>query len=250
MNKKNKNSFFDVYAHEYDALTDVSKRKIIHKREVESMLKRFKPKSVLDAGCATGLTGYLFSRYKIHTIGLDCSKSMIEVARGIYKTKYLSFRYGRFENLPDYYNDKFDLIVCLANAISGVSTTEKLLVALNGFKRILRNNGVLVLQMLNFQKIKENEIIPIKITRKSNVVYQRFMERKNNKLYIYINRIDLKSNPYKYEIFRHEFDNFKPGDVMNILKKVGFKKIEKYNNLFFNTKFDSSSKDIVITAKK
>jgi len=250
MSKKYNNSFFEIYADEYDDLTDVSKRKIIHEKEVKSIIKRFTPTFVLDAGCATGLTGYLFSKQKIHTIGLDSSMSMIKIAGENYKTKYLSFRQGWFEKLPQIYNNKFDLVVCLANAISGTGSIKNLTSALRGFHRILQNDGTLVLQMLNFKRIKENEIIPIKITGKSNIVYQRFMERKKNKLYIYISRIDLKLQPYKQEIFRHEFDNFKLIEVTDILKKAGFEKIEKYNNLFFNAKFKSSSKDIVITARK
>jgi ubiquinone/menaquinone biosynthesis C-methylase UbiE len=250
MSKTDNNSFFDIYAHEYDALTDAHKRKTPHEREVKAMIKKFTPSYVLDAGCATGLTAYLFAKNNVSTIGLDCSKPMIKIAKDNYNFENLSFRYGWFEKLPKILNDKFDFIVCLANAISGVGSTKVMIESLKGFHRALQIDGTLVLQMLNFQKIKENEIIPIKLTRKSNIIYQRFMERKMNRLYIYINRIDLNSKPIKHEIFRHEFDNFKPLKVINVLKKVGFKNIKKYNNLFFKAKFDSSSKDLVITAKK
>ena len=70
MTRKNNNSFFDVYAHEYDALTDASNRKTPHEREVKAMINYFEPSSVLDAGCATGLTGYLFAKNNISTTPL------------------------------------------------------------------------------------------------------------------------------------------------------------------------------------
>jgi ubiquinone/menaquinone biosynthesis C-methylase UbiE len=250
MNKIENNSFFDVYAHEYDALTNASNRKIPHEREVKAIIKRFDPTFVLDAGCATGLTGYLFSKNNISAIGVDCSKAMIKVAKDNYRLPRLTFRHGWFEKLPKILNNRFDLVVCLANAISGVGSTKNLIDSLKGFHRTLLPNGSLVLQMLNFQKLNENEIIPIKITRKSNIIYQRFMERKKSNIYIYINRIDLKSKPISHQIFRHEFDNFKPREVVKALNNVGFKKIEKFNNLFLNSKFDNSSKDLVITARK
>ena len=61
MPPKTKPTFFDKYASEYDAMTEAHLREPKHRVEVEEMIARFAPKSVLDAGCATGVTARLFA---------------------------------------------------------------------------------------------------------------------------------------------------------------------------------------------
>ncbi len=55
-------SAFEKYAHEYDLITNAAQREKYHQKEVDALIARFRPRSVLDAGCASGLTAMLFAR--------------------------------------------------------------------------------------------------------------------------------------------------------------------------------------------
>lgn len=250
MNKQK--SVFEVYAHEYDLITNAKQRESNHSKEVFSLINKFHPKSVLDAGCAAGLTSMLFAKQGVEAVGLDMSRPMMEQCHKKYdKTKLpLSFCKGNFESLPKRLFNSFDMVACFANSISGVSTVAGLGRAFMSFYKVLKPNGILVLQMLNYASMKEDIIFPIKATGNNGIIYERFSERQKNKIFVYVTRFDMKQNTPKFEVFRHQFDNYTPDQVMKKIKLAGFKKTKKYGNLLLNKKFLKSSRDLVITAVK
>ncbi len=251
MSLKRQKSFFEIYAHEYDYLTNASERKVSHKKEIDTIINIFKPESVLDAGCATGLTTSLFANAGVVAKGIDKSRPMIKMSKENYgNLENISFQSAIFETLPIAFNSKFDLIVCLANSISGVGSLHNLSRAFKGFYNSLKPGGTLVLQMLNYISIVDGELLPIRATQHENIIYQRFSERKGKRLYIYVNRLDTESDPLHFEMFRHEFENFTPVEVVSTLKKTNFKKIKKYSDLFLEKSFIKTSRDLVITAMK
>lgn len=252
MSLKRQKSFFDVYAHEYDIMTSADKRIHNHRLEVDKIIDKYSPSSVLDAGCATGLTSSLFAESGIITLGLDRSKAMIDIASKKYPglENYLSFKSGQFEKLPQSMFNKFDLIVCLANSISGVGSLNNLFKAFTSFYKALKPGGSLVLQMLNYYSINDGEFFPVKAVRHGDIIYQRFSERQGKRLFIYVNRLDISGNKLEYEMFRHEFENFDVAEVVSTLKKSNFKTIKKFADLFMSKPFLRTSRDLVITAIK
>ncbi|RME22192.1 MAG: class I SAM-dependent methyltransferase [Candidatus Zixiibacteriota bacterium] len=252
MTRQNRQSFFDIYADEYDLLTNAAAREEYHAKEVAALIERFQPTSVLDAGCATGLTAGLFARQGIPVVGLDRSKAMIEVAKQKFAASGLpiTFQVGQFEKLPVRLYNRFDLIVCLANSISGVGTRTHLREALKRFHLALKPGGYLVLQLLNFAAVKEDELLPIKATMNEGIIYERFIERQRRHFFTYITRLDTTLSPPKLEVFRYSFDNFTEGEVTRCLHLRSFQRIEKYSDLYLTTPFRRRSRDIVFVCHK
>ena len=251
MTLKKEKSFFEIYAHEYDFLTNAHQRRASHKKEIEALINAYQPESVLDAGCATGLTSSIFSEAGVKVKGIDRSFPMIKLAKQNYGSqKHISFQSASFEKLPKAFHQKFDMIVCLANSISGVGSLHNLTKSFKGFYNSLQPNGTLVLQLLNYVSIVDGELLPIRATRNNNIIYQRFSERRGKRLYIYVNRLDTASDPIQYEMFKHEFENFTPSEVVETLKNCKFKKIKKFSDLFLSKPFGKTSRDLVLTATK
>lgn len=249
--KAKQDSVFEKYAHEYDLITNATERAKSHGREVEALIDRFHPTSILDAGCATGLTTYLFASRGIPAVGLDRSARMIEVARSKYASSKLpmEFLQGDFEKLPPKLNGKFDLVVCLANSISGVSTAAGLMRSLKGFRRCLTPGGSLVIQMLNLASLKEHEVFPIRATRNGEILYLRFSERLGEQHQIHVIRTDLATQPPSYEIFRHAYTSHTKVAMTAALKKAGFGTVTLFGKLDLTEKFSRASRDIVLLAK-
>jgi len=245
-------SFFDVYAHEYDLMTDAALREKNHVKEVQAIIDKFRPARVLDAGCATGLTTRLLAAEGVPAVGIDRSRKMIKLARGkaAGAKGNLAFQYGQFEQLPRKFVNKFDLVVCLANAISGVGTLGGLRKSLKSFREVLKPGGTLLIQMLNYLAVEEGVLMPVRTTVKDGLVYVRLTERRNRKYSLYVIRLDMNQKPVRTEPFRSDFDNFTVSEITDNLKKTGFVNIKKYVNLFLNKKFTKTCRDLVLTASK
>ena len=245
-------SVFEKYAHEYDLLTNAADREKYHSREVAALIEHFQPKSVLDAGCATGLTSVLFAKQGCATVGLDRSQKMLAEARKKYANSpyKLEFRYGQFEKLPRVLKNKFDLVVCLANSISGVHTMSGLWNSLRNMNTVLQPGGHLVLQLLNYSAIKEGALVPIKTTINNGLVYIRFSERHRRRFFVYTVRLDMNKDVSDFEVFRHDFDNFTDKEITSALKKAGFNQIRKFGDLYLQKRFSKSARDLIVTAAK
>jgi len=249
---KNQTSVFEVYAHEYDLITNAAQREAYHVREVAALIERFKPKSVLDAGCASGLTTLLFARQGVEAVGIDRSRAILETAqqtRGNTKLP-VSFCYADFTKLPKRMHGQFDMVACLANAISGVGSVANLRQSIENFYAVLAPGGTLVLQMLNYAAIKADTLMPIKATENNGIVYERFSERQGKSLFIYVTRADFAAKPPKFEVFRHQFDNFSPEQVERAVRQAGFEQVQKYADLHVKKLFGVRSRDLVITARR
>lgn len=243
---------FDKYAHEYDWITNAAQREKSHALEVDALISRFQPSRVLDAGCATGLTTKLFAERGVEAVGLDRSKPILKQARLKYGAGKLPlhFRYGQFERLPRSMHRSFDLVVCLANSISGVGSLANLGKSLRGFRDVLKPGGSLVLQMLNYAAVKEGVAMPIKATENSGIVYARYSIRRGKTLSIHVVRVDLNQSPPTTEPFVHEFDNFSPEEMLTVVRTVGLAQPKSYASLEMTERFKKSSRDLVITASR
>jgi SAM-dependent methyltransferase len=171
-------------------------------------------------------------------------------ASNLLYSKLLTFRLGHFERLPENLRGRFDLVVCLANSISGTGSHANLHRALKGFYSVLQPDGSLVLQMLNYSAIKEGEIVPVRATQGGSIIYERFTERRARRLYLYVTRLNLKCKPPQLEVFRQEMDNFDLSEIVTGLKKAGFINIKRYADLYLSARFTRFSRDLVITARK
>jgi len=63
-------SVFEICAREYDWITDALSREKYHRKEVAALIGKFKPRTVLDTGYATGLTSRLFADAGVAAVGL------------------------------------------------------------------------------------------------------------------------------------------------------------------------------------
>lgn len=252
MATKKQPSVFEKYAHEYDLITNAAQRESYHRKEIDALIAHFNPSSVLDAGCASGLTAMLFARRGVEAVGLDCSRRMIEVAREKYDSAKLplSFRVGNFERLPRNMHSKFDLVVCLANSISGVSSVAGVRQTLKNFHAVIKPGGWLVLQMLNYSSMKEGTLFPIRATANHGIIYERFSERRGKRLSVYVSRLDLKKSPQQFEVFRHDFDNYDLTLVRQLVAQAGFDRVSKFSDLYLKKQFTRSSRDLVLIGQR
>ncbi len=253
MSTHKSSSFFDKYASEYDAMTDAHLREPKHRVEVEAMISRFSPTSVLDAGCATGLTARLFAEKQIDTVGVDSSAEMIRLAHAKSGKGSSSphFQVARFEALPAEFRSSFDLIVCLGNSISGVASEAILKRVFRNFRRALKPSGWLVLQMLNPSVIVKGEVFGVKVSRTGDILYHRYATRPDDRVSLHVIRTDLSLTPPTFETFVHSYRLLTAAQFAGRLREAGFGRVAAFSSLAFAPiSKKSPSRDLVIVAQR
>ena len=246
------NPVFDRYAHEYDWMTNASVREAQHDREVTALIEKYHPTNVLDAGCATGLTSTLFARHNVKATGLDQSRAMIAIARGKSRDSDLPPEYvlGSFEKLPRRMRGGFDLVVSLANSLSGAATISDLKRYLCSFHAVLRPGGTIVIQLLNAAALKPGQGVPLKATGNRGIIYLRHLERSARGLTLDVIRVDSHADPITFDLFRSAFPGFTKSMLTDALASSGFRRIRSFNNLFLAEPFHQKSRDLVVVGTK
>jgi SAM-dependent methyltransferase len=143
-------SYKDEYAnwaHSYDkfgSITDINEQE---RAFLGRIFDKYKVKIALDCACGTGPHLYLLAKLGVKVYGSDYSEAMLKVANenlsqaGItVLTKQADFRY-----LEDVWNEKFDAVLCMTQAIAHLHTREDLLTAFKSMRQRLNNGGILIM---------------------------------------------------------------------------------------------------------
>ena len=201
---------FNNIAWRYDFLNTLLSLGIDHywRWKTIRMLKKEKPKLILDA--ATGTGALALEAIKINPakiFGIDISEDMLKIGRAKVKAKKLSDRIelieGDSENLI-FNDDKFDAVT----VAFGVRNFENLLKGLKEFHRVVKPGGVVLI--LEFSHPK-NQII--------QAFYRFYSSRILPKLGRKISR-----NKVAYQYLHDSVEAFPSGkNFLSILQQAGFR---------------------------
>jgi ubiquinone/menaquinone biosynthesis C-methylase UbiE len=176
--------------------------------KVEEILidKYFKKQSkILDLGCGTGRTTLSLKKKNFDVIGIDFSKSMIDIAKKVSKRERLDINYLVMDVCSlDFDDCLFDGLFFSFNGFEQISKNNRLK-ALKQMHRVLKPGGYLILSTYNILN-PMNFLISIKhflFNKKTKKFGEWVVNTEGAKLFIYV------SNPFK---------------LSKILKNIGFKR--------------------------
>jgi len=116
--------------------------------------------SVLDLGCGTGEHADFLASQGFRTVGIDRSEAQITKAReyeGRHGEAGPRFVVGDFTALGEHTSERFGGAIWLGNGLPHLEDDE-LATALDGLAERLLPGGVLVLQLLNYERIRAHGI--------------------------------------------------------------------------------------------
>lgn len=134
---------YEGFAERYDWMVDEDP---LRQQFFEQLFAKYGVQKVLDCACGTGHDLMMLNSIGCEVFGSDLSEAMLAQARKNLSAADCDIPLQRadFRRLQDYFDAKFDAVICLTNAINEVLTDEETLQTLHSIRSILREGGMLV----------------------------------------------------------------------------------------------------------
>ena len=111
--------------------------------------------SIIDAACGNGIqaTALALSGYRV--TATDISKEMINLTIDFAKKHFaqINIREAAWIELPKIFNTEFDIVLCTGNSLVHSENAEQRMKNILAFKKILKTNGMLVIETRNWDKV-------------------------------------------------------------------------------------------------
>lgn len=206
-------------------------------------------KTVLDCACGTGNDLVLFNSLGVKVTGSDLSDSMLNIARRKIEKNNLPITLLKadFHKLSEYFNKKFDAIVCLSNAIN--ENDVDIDRSLKSFKSVLNENGIIIFDQGQTDFTMKNPLKYSPIVNNREFTRLFTMEYYNDimKVEIFDFLHTEKENDFQHSEFFIKIRLY--NDWLSILRKAKLT-AEFYGDWDFQGYSTSESKRLIVVAKK
>ncbi len=109
----------------------------------QSIFDKYDNPTILDCACGTGYDMEVLRKNGYNVIGSDISESMLSIAKERFKGQEDIIHKVSFEELHQYYTEKFDVILCLSNSINEIHVDP--IKALKSMTTVLKEDGVIII---------------------------------------------------------------------------------------------------------
>lgn len=242
-------NFYNSASIYYDKMIDfnsaLQKRKILLSNFVDDKIK-----TVADIGCGTGVDSISLAQLGLNVTAFDPSVEMINTAIDNCKNINAKIDFNNYSasEIPKIFYNKFDLVVSLGNTIANIPP-KQLEKSFAKFYKMLKDDGQVFIQILNYEKVLMNKERIVNITKKDDEYFIRFYDFGKSYLTFNILRFSADQTTNK-ELISTKIFPYKAKEIKMILKKVGFKKIEMFGGLDKKSFDIKTSNDLVLLAIK
>ena len=243
------NSFYNQASIYYDKMIDFDSA--LHKRKI--LLSNFvndKTKTVADVGCGTGVDSISLSQLGLNVTAFEPSIEMINNAKvnsEKHKCKIDFFNFSANEIPKTFYN-RFDLVVSLGNTLANIPS-GKIDKSVEKLFKLLKNDGRVLIQILNYEKILSEKERIVNITKKDNEYFIRFYDFEKKDLSFNILKFNADQTTKK-ELISTKIFPYTSKEFKKVFKEAGFKKIELFGSLDKKAFDPKNSNDLVLFAQK
>lgn len=234
--------FYDSLAPDYDLMTSFDDRFAKERPWFEAIVSEFGIRTALDAGCGTGFHSILLSRLGVAVAGVDASPAMVERARENARRldAAVTFQSGGFSEISTLSPGPFDAVMCLGNSLVHLLTGAELNDALMNFRSVLRPGGVLVVQLLNYERILSGKQELLGRREAGGTTFERRYAYHGDTVTFTISRDGKAESVTLRPLTRPALESALDG--------AGFRDLRSFGSLAMGTYDPEASTDLVMTA--
>lgn len=239
-------SFYESIAEYYHYIFPLNKTQASF---VQESFDETHQKDLLDIGCGIGeLSSELSKSFKsVHAIDLD--EAMIQKALSCHQTAHLHFQKLNMLEIEKIFGaDSMDAIVCFGNTLVHLDGSEQLLDFFKQSKAVLKSDGKLLLQIINYDRIIDQNINFLPTIENDEIKFVR-----NYRLHPDHKKLDFETILTIKEIGKTikntiQLYPVRKKEIGLLLNQAGFTEIKYYSN-FKREAYRPESIPLVVEAK-
>lgn len=218
----------------------------------ERLVSRFGISRALDAGAGTGFHSLLLARLGVEVTAVDVSAVMLaELTRHATEMRLpVTTVQTGFADLPRLVRTTFDAVFCLGNSLPHVSSAEELDSVLGGFASIVRPEGILLLQLVNFERLLASMDRIQSIRETERATYVRFYDYHADRIDFNILTLRRGGVAPGHNLETVRLWPLRARDLSPALAKAGFGRVTSHGGLGFETFDPATSRDLVLVCTR
>jgi SAM-dependent methyltransferase len=243
--------FYDTLAPEYDQMTGFESRFAREGPFFKTLIEDHGIGTSLDAGCGTGFHSLLLSRLGVKVTAVDLSGEMLEKLRGhaVVEGRLITTVRASFQELQHILKTSFDGVFCMGNALAHLLTAKDLRLGLDNFSALLKPGGLLVIQVLNFERILAQRPRVLNVKTSGNTVYTRSYEYADPLIRFNIAK-STEGNAQPDEVITTTLRPVLWKELSVVLGDVGFENVRCFGSISVGEYSPRTSQDLVVVASK
>ena len=244
-------TFYDHLASDYDQMTGFEARFVRERPFFTTLVEDHRIKTALDAGCGTGFHSLLLARLGVKVTAVDLSEAMLEKLRGHAASEGMSIATARasFQELQQHLKTSFDGVFCMGNALAHLLTADDLRLALDNFSAFLRPGGILVFQVLNFERILVERPRVLSVKTDGATVYTRSYEYADPLIRFNIAK-STEGNAQPDEVITTMLRPVLWKDLSVMLAGAGFESVRCFGSISMTEYAPATSQDLFVLASR
>lgn len=241
--------FYDGVSHSYDRMISFSERIASEEPRFRDLVNKYSVRSALDAGAGSGFHSILLAKCGVRVTAVDISGEMLRKLGQNAKNYDLQIKTLRSDFLKLHFPvSSFDAVFCLGNSLVHLPLQGQLQKVIKNFVNPLKPGGIMVVQILNYDRIMERKE-PIQSVKKSgDDLYIRYYDFHKKQILFNLLKINMVS--LSHDLHTVPIQPISSTGLKNILNKSGFGNITLYGDLTLKPFSRTTSQDLVVIADK
>jgi len=247
---------WDTFGGDYDRFVNWEERLARELPFLDSVLAQHGARRVLDVACGTGHHAIALALRGYQAVGADVSEGMVIRARENAQAAGVSvpFHQAGFGQLSGAVEGSFDAILCLGNSLPSVTTERGLENALLDLAQVLRAEGVLFIQNLNYDRVwpRQERFLPLETRRQGREewLFFRFVDFHSQTLTFNMVVFHRDGERWNYWTEATELRPIFSQDLNRLLERCGFGDMQWYGDYQRSPYEPDASGDLIVVATK
>ncbi|MDG5787821.1 class I SAM-dependent methyltransferase [Evansella sp. AB-P1] len=243
--------FYSTLSNYYDDIFATNEKAI---SLIESLvLQKTGAISVLDLAAGTGAEAAKLTQKGYNVVATDINEDMVSLMnkKNSHLLKPFHAKQMNMKDIGTLSPQTFDIILCIGNSFVHLDSHNEMIDVLDDCYERLNNNGILIIQTVNYDRIFEKNImeLPIIINEEKEIQFERSYKLEDPWI-IFEGKITIKNNEETNELKNvTKLLPLKKDSFVNIIKKSSFSHFDIFGS-FNKEEFTINSPALVAVLRK